>query len=229
VPVPNLRLPNLTDETFDGVTYHVRGELGPVLVVDVDSTPVFFEHQILLWKDSDLGVRPKKLAGEFRRSASGSPIVVVETVGAGHVGLSREATGRAYALHLHREEAIEVHEHQWIAATGGTELTFRHVQGFTNMDFSDTGYYIDTFTCRSDEGIVWVHGNGDVFEVDLQVGERIDIEPSAWIYRSKGLRPEPIVQQFPMGFFAGSGQLILDRFTGPGRVGFQSNAPAPEH
>ena len=38
-------------ETFGGVTYHLDGELVPVLTVDVSARPVYFEHHILLFID----------------------------------------------------------------------------------------------------------------------------------------------------------------------------------
>jgi len=42
---------SVSDETFAGVTYHVAGELVPVLTVEVTpDEPVYFEHHILLWK-----------------------------------------------------------------------------------------------------------------------------------------------------------------------------------
>lgn len=49
--VPILKPTNVQDETFAGVTYHVQGELVPVLVTEIGGMPVYFEHHILLWKD----------------------------------------------------------------------------------------------------------------------------------------------------------------------------------
>ena len=37
-----------TAETFGGVTYHIDGELVPVLTVDVNLMSVYFEHHVLL-------------------------------------------------------------------------------------------------------------------------------------------------------------------------------------
>ena len=48
MPVPALLPTAARDETFAGVTYHIEGELVPVLHVEVKSANVYFEHHILL-------------------------------------------------------------------------------------------------------------------------------------------------------------------------------------
>ena len=51
--LPTLMPTKATAESFGGVTYHIDGELVPVLSVDVTNMPVYFEHHILLWKNTD--------------------------------------------------------------------------------------------------------------------------------------------------------------------------------
>ena len=48
--LPTLLPTQAHDETFGGVTYHLDGELVPVLTVDVSRQSVFFEHHILLMR-----------------------------------------------------------------------------------------------------------------------------------------------------------------------------------
>jgi hypothetical protein len=48
--LPQLLPTSAAAETFGGVTYHIDGELVPVLTVDASARPVYFEHHILLWK-----------------------------------------------------------------------------------------------------------------------------------------------------------------------------------
>ena len=50
--LPKLMPTKAEAETFGGVTYHIDGELVPVLTVDVSQTSIYFEHHILLWKHS---------------------------------------------------------------------------------------------------------------------------------------------------------------------------------
>jgi len=61
-----------------------------------------------------------------------------------------------------------------------------------------------------------------VFEVVLGPGQSIDIEPGGWIYKDTTVQMETQFQKFSTGLFASAGQLVWNRFTGPGRVGVQS-------
>ena len=88
--------------------------------------------------------------------------------------------------------------------------------------FSGTGFFIDTFSTQHQEGVVWLQGYGNVFEIELGAGEQIDIEPGGWIYKDPGVTMETKVQKLSSGFFASAGQLVWNRFTGPGRIGLQS-------
>jgi len=112
-------LPTQTrDESFGGVTYHLQGELVPVLHIEMGSVPVYFEHHILLWKDSKVTIGVKSLAGTFKRILSGMPIFMTEAHGPGHIAFSRDGVGHVWGMHLKQGEAIDVREHQFLAATG---------------------------------------------------------------------------------------------------------------
>jgi uncharacterized protein (AIM24 family) len=220
--VPVQKAVNVQDETFAGLTYHIQGELVPVLVVEVGSNPVFFEHHILLWKDPALNIGVKPLAGAFKRIMAGMPIVMVETAGQGKIGFSRDGAGHVFGIHLTHGQSLDVREHQWLAATATLDYSFTRVKGIANMLFSGTGFFIDTFQCTGGEGILWLHGYGNVFEVVLGPGEQIDIEPGGWIYKDRSVQMETVLQRLGTSIFAGAGQLVFNRFTGPGRIGLQS-------
>ncbi len=91
-----------------------------------------------------------------------------------------------------------------------------------NILFGGTGFFIDTFSARHQEGILWLHGYGNVFEVTLKPGEQIDIEPGGWIYKDRTVQMEAKFQKLTAGLFAGTGRIVWNRFTGPGRIGLQS-------
>jgi len=220
--VPVLKPTNVQNETFAGVTYHVQGELVPVLITEVGANPVFFEHHILLWKDPYLNIGMKPLAGTFKRIIAGMPIVMVETHGSGRIGFSRDGAGHVFGIHLVPGQALEVREHQWLAATASLDYGFTRIKGFANMMLAGSGLFIDTFHAARQEGIVWLHGYGNVFEIVLNPGEQIDIEPGGWIYKDPSVQMETVVQRLSTSIFAGAGQLVFNRFTGPGRLGMQS-------
>ena len=210
------------DETFGGVTYHIEGELVPVLHLELTRMPVYFEHHILLWKDPDVEVSIKSLKGAFKRMLAGMPIFMTEAKGPGRIAFSRDGPGHVFALHLNPGEGIDVREHQFLAATDTVGYSFTRVKGISNVLFGGTGFFIDTFSCPEKAGVLWLHGYGNVFEVPLQEGEQIDIEPGGWIFKESSVQMETKFQRFSTGFFASALQMTWNRFTGPGRIGLQS-------
>jgi uncharacterized protein (AIM24 family) len=222
LPIPVLRPTAARDEKFAGVTYHVEGELVPVLHLELSSVPVYFEHHILLWKEPRVQIGIKPLSGGFKRALAGMPILMTEASGPGQIGFSRDGAGHIFAIHLNQGEGIEMREHQFLAATGTVDYTYNRVKGVSNILMGGSGFFIDHFVAQHGEGIVWVHGYGNVFEVTLGPGEDIDIEPGGWVYKDRTVQMQTMFQRFTTGLFASAGQLMWNRFTGPGRVGLQS-------
>ena len=219
--VPTLLPTAARDETFGGVTYHIEGELVPVLHLELGTLPVYFEHHILLWKDPRVEITLKPLKGAMKRVLSGMPVFMTQAAGPGRIAFSRDGVGHVFALHMKPGEALDVREHQFLAATDVVDYTFTRVKGAANILFGGTGFFIDTFTARQ-EGIIWLHGYGNVFTVTLGVGETIDIEPGGWIYKDRGVQMQTIFQKVATGIFASGGQLFWNRFTGSGRIALQS-------
>jgi len=209
-------------ETFGGVTYHLDGELVPVLTVELSSSAsVYFEHHILLWKYPEVAISIKPMKGMMKRMMAGIQIFVTEAKGQGQIAFSRDGAGHIAAIHLKKGQELHVREHQFLAATGGIDYTFERVKGVANILFGGTGFFIDKFKAIDAEGILWLHGYGNVFDKTLAAGEQIDIEPGGWLYKDAGVKMETTVQRLSTGLMAGM-NLVMNRFTGPGRVGLQS-------
>lgn len=219
---PLLLPTSATDETFAGITYHLEGELVPVLTVDLGAGhSVYFEHHILLWKHPSVNIGIKAMKGALKRMMAGIQIFVTEASGPGQIAMSRDGAGHIFAIHLKQGEELHVREHQFLAATANIDYTFERVKGVANMLFGGTGFFIDKFHGARGDGILWLHGYGNVFEKVLGPNEQIDIEPGGWLYKDPGVRMDTNVQRLSTGFLAGM-SLITNRFTGPGRVGIQS-------
>jgi uncharacterized protein (AIM24 family) len=149
------------------------------------------------------------------------PLLMMEAQSAGEIAFSRDAPGHIAALHLQPGDGIVVREHQFLAATSAVEYDYARQQGFANM-FYGGGFWVDQFLAADHEGVVWVHGYGNVFEKQLEPGESIDIEPGGWVYRDHSVQMTQEVYGFKTGLLSGGGNLVFNRFTGPGRVGLQS-------
>jgi uncharacterized protein (AIM24 family) len=218
--LPRLLPTTAEAESFGGATYHIDGELVPVLTVEVSRAPVFFEHHILLWKHPSVSIGLKPMKGALKRMMAGMQIFVTEASGNGMIAFSRDGAGHIAPIHLPSGTELQVREHQFLAATANIEYTFERVRGAANMLFGGSGFFIDRFRAKGD-GILWLHGYGNVFEKTLEAGESIDIEPGGWLYKDPSVRMETVVDRLTAGFFGGM-NFIVNRFTGPGRVGIQS-------
>lgn len=206
-----------------GVRYSIQGELVPVLHCWLDgSIPIFFEHHVVLWKDPGLDIGLRAMKGAFKRMVAGMNIFMTEASGPGEIAFSRDAPGHVFPIHLHPGMTILAREHQFLAATGHIEYTFNRIKGISSMLFGSSGFFVDHFHAPRQEGVVWLHGYGNVFEKILAPGEQIDVEPGGWVYRDESVQMDIKVMGLKTGIFGGAGQLVFNRFTGPGRVGIQS-------
>ena len=219
---PVLMATQASDASYAGVTFHIQGELVPALTVELSTMPIFFEHHILLWKDPFVQINIKSLKGAFKRMLAGMPVFMTEARGPGRISFSRDGVGHVFAIPLRAGQSIDVREHQFLAATDNVDFTFTWNKGAANILFGGTGFFIDTFTCMGGDGLLWLHGYGNVLDVALGPGEQIDIEPGGWIYKDRTVQMETQFQGLKTGFFASAGNLFWNRFTGPGRVGLQT-------
>jgi len=208
-------------ETFAGVTYHIDGELVPVLTIDIAQMPVYFEHHILLWKNPMINIGIKAMAGAFKRMMAGMQIFVTEASGRGQIAFSRDGAGHIVPIHMNQGDEIHVREHQFLAATGNIDYDFERVKGVANILFGGSGFFIDRFHARHGSGILWLHGYGNVFVKELAAHEQIDVEPGGWLYKDTHVRMETTAQRLTTGMWGGF-SLFMNRFTGPGKIALQS-------
>ena len=215
------------DETFAGVTYHIRGELVPELQIEVGGASVMFEHHVLLWKETGVNVELKKLPGAIKRKIAGLEFFVTRTAGSGRIAFSRDSPGQCVPLHLRQGEGLDVREHQFIAATDNLDYSFERIQGVRNMLVGGSGIFMDKFRATNGDALVWLHGHGNVFLVTLGEGEQLDVEAGAWLYKDPTVRMEAVTMGLKTGLMGGGGKLTWNRFTGPGRLAIQTMFIAP--
>lgn len=227
--------------TLGDMTIRVEGELVPVVDVELGrQQTVYFEHHILLWKQPNVTLGFMGLQNAAKRFFSGLQIFISTAQGPGNIAFSREAPGQIVALRLNPGQAVDVREHQFLLATSSIDYNFYWQQGLANVLFARTGLFIDRFTAGASEGLVLVHGYGNVFEKTLAPGEMLDIEPGGWLWKDANVRMDTVSVlksggggglMGALGAFVGGAALMLNRFYGPGRVGIQSmtyHEPQPE-
>src|SRR5438552_7797935 len=223
------------------MTITIDGELVPVVDIMLgNQLPIYFEHHILLWKHPGVQIGFKSMRGVAKRFFAGIQIFLTEAQGPGNIAFSRDSVGQIVALRLQPGQMVEVREHQFLVATSNVEYGFTYMKSIANILFSRTGLFIDQFTAQGSEGMVLLHGYGNVFEKNLAPGETLDVEPGGWLWKDPGVRMDVTTVAGSQrgggllgaigGLVAGA-SIILNRFTGPGRIGIQSmsyHPPTPE-
>lgn len=210
----------------------IEGELVPVVDIMLgNQLSIYFEHHILLWKHPGVQIGFKSIKGAAKRFFAGLQIFISEAQGPGNISFSRDSVGQIVALRLQPGQTVEVREHQFLVASSNVDYGFTFVQGASNILFSRTGLFIDQFTARGSEGILLLHGYGNVFEKVLAPGEALDVEPGAWLWKDPSVQMQVTTVAGSQrgggilgaigGFLAGS-SIVLNRLIGPGRIGIQS-------
>ena len=229
-PVPELKNPQGILRSGD-LSLRIEGEVVPVVDVELgQQQSVYFEHHILLWKQPNVRLGMKGLKGAAKRYFAGLQIFISEAHGPGNIAFSREAPGQIVALQLQRGQSVDVREHQFLLATSNVEYTFFFQRGLANLFFSRSGgLFIDRFVGKQDSGLLLLHGYGNVFEKTLAVGEVLDVEPGAWLWKDSSVKMDTVTAlqsngglMGAIGVMLGGISFTLNRFTGPGRLGLQS-------
>ena len=91
--VPKQLITAVANENFGGVTYHIEGELVPVLHLELSATPVYFEHHILLWKDPQVAIELKPMRGALKRMLAGMPVFMTSARGPGRIQHKKGRSG----------------------------------------------------------------------------------------------------------------------------------------
>ncbi|MGH7612261.1 MAG: AIM24 family protein, partial [Candidatus Dormibacteria bacterium] len=160
--------------------------------------------------------------GAVRRMVAGRQVFLTEARGHGQIAFSRDAPGHVFPLELPQGAVILVREHQFLAATASIRYSASHLKGLSNNLFGGSGFWVDRFQAHEGDGVVWLHGYGNVLEKALEPNEEIDVEPGGWVYMDPSVHMRPTVYGLRTGIFAGAGELVFNRFRGPGRVGIQT-------
>lgn len=228
------QLPELLDDQFVKVhagkrlTYgkfsvHVSGELVPIVEVDIPPDDhIYFEHHTLLAKDSTVKIALKARKGLGKRLLAGLPLLQLEASGPGVMSLCQDGVGEIIVLKIADHE-IDTQQHHFLFATSGVSYDFSRVKGFKNFfGGAASTFFIDRF---SGNGLLALHGFGNVIVRTLDAGESIDLEPKAWLFKDSSVMMDTFATRIGTGLLGGS-FLWMTRFAGPGRVAYESlNSP----
>jgi uncharacterized protein (AIM24 family) len=214
------RLKDMTEFRFSNSTCQVEGELVPVAELNLaQGDSVFFEHHVLLWKDEITPLSALSTGGGMKRMLGGMPHVISVAHGPGRVAFSRDASGEVVVLPLHPSMELDVREHAFLVASHSISYSFERIKGMTNVLHGE-GMFLDRFVTTGEQGILLLHGYGNVFERTLGAEEKILVEPGGFLYKDSSVKMNTVQQNVRTGLMRHG--MYLAEMTGPGRVGIQS-------
>ena len=216
------RVRDATEFGFSQSKCEVEGEIVPAITVDLaGGDSLFFEHHALLWKEEGIQLGMLNVGGGLKRMFGGMPFTITTASGPGHIAFSRDSAGELVVLPVGPEHEIDVREHTFLVGSHSLNYSFERIKGLANALHGGSGMYVERFTTKSEPGLLMLHGSGNVFQRTLKEGEKIFVEPGAFLYKDSTVKLETYkennVKTHKMG-----GHMWLGQLTGPGRVGIQS-------
>ncbi len=185
------------------------------------------ESGAMVTMDSTIDVEGKAEGGIFKglgRMLAGESFffqTLVANRGAGTATLAPTTVGSITPLQLNGE-AYSVQKDGFLAATNGINIDTK-VQNLSRGLMSGEGFFILKV---HGNGVVFVSSHGAIHEIDIPAGKEVVIDNGhlvAW--------PESVnytIEKASKGWLSSftSGELLVCRFTGPGKVYIQTRNPS---
>jgi uncharacterized protein (AIM24 family) len=229
-------VPPIADGTriqFGNSRIQIDGLYAPMVEAALgEGDGLLFTHNMLLWQDPGTDLHNHPMAGAWKRTRAGLPLVMMEAHGPGRLGLSHDSSGEIVAIPIDAGRPIVVKEHHLVAATLSTTYdavpsSVCYVVGSgDDAEYEyPIGSYLDTFHAGDEPGLVLLHAMGNAFTRVLAPGERIVLNPAAYVMSDASVELT-LAMEIPAGDW---GALALLRLFGPGRVLIQSGSHGHVH
>jgi uncharacterized protein (AIM24 family) len=148
---------------------------------------------------------------------AGLDFFITKSAGSGRIAFSRDWPGQCIPLHLARGQEVNVREHHFLAATDNIGYSFERVRVSATCCSAARGSSSTSSRPASGDAIVWISGQGNVFEIELDAGEELDVEAGGWLYKDPSVTLSSHSLGLKTGMFAGDHKLTWNRFTGRAR------------
>ena len=216
------RLHDLEELRVGSTRLVIEGQIVPVVDLELGAgDQVYCEMQTLLWKEPMLAAAVIRSASWARRVLGGMPHTLIVLEGPGRAGVSRDHPGEVVVLPLDANAELDCREHSFLCATGQVRYGFERIKGARALVLGGAGLYLDRFKTQAGEGLLVLHGQGNVLQRTLARGEEILVEPGGFLYKDASVDLD--VERIRLGRWRGAPRrMAMWRFRGPGRVGVQS-------
>jgi uncharacterized protein (AIM24 family) len=211
----------MTEFRVGNITCQIAGQVVPVAEFTLaDGDTIFFEQHTLLWKERTVALTGKNLRAAGQRTVAGMPHAVIEARGPGRMAVTRDASGEAVVLPLHPGIETDVRGHAFLAASQNVAYDFIRIDKLASMLHGGPGMYLDRFVAGDTQGLLLLHGYGNVFQRRLGGGEKILVEPGGFLYKDASVTIKlPAVVVLVVGIVvavpAGRYDLLIGRHLAP--------------
>ncbi len=86
-------------------------------------------------------------------------------------------------------------EHAFLLGSHSLTYSFERIKGLANLLHGGSGMYLERFITAQESGLLMLHGSGNVFERSLAPGEKIFVEPGAFLYKDSTVTMQTYKQE----------------------------------
>jgi uncharacterized protein (AIM24 family) len=222
-------IPDMARLQFGASRCQVEGNYVPVADFDLAAEDtLYFNHHVLLWKDTETQLTRLPLRGWWTRLWAGLPLVMARARGPGRVAFSNDAPGEIIAVPLEAGASIDVRAGAFLVASGQVRydwlwsgVWYRTADGW----HYPIGQYLDRFTAIDGHGLLLLHGAGTVFTRELAAGETLLVKPTALVFADPRVTRSLHIEH-PRGWNrVWTRRYVWLWLRGPGRVAIQTAGP----
>jgi uncharacterized protein (AIM24 family) len=194
-------------QRIGNVAFQIAGEGALTLGVTLDQDQTMLvDPPALVWKEPSITITPRE--------------GLLELKGPGRFGVSRGFVGPIFPIPLMAGDVVQV-QHGQALLSSGAQVGLDRSMGLGDRLTGGNGLVLDRFTAGVNGAVVWVQGQGSVFERGLIDGEVLDLRFGALLCKDAGVSVESLA---PSNDKAARFEVACLRLTGAGRIAFQNSA-----
>ena len=208
------------------LNYKVVGTKSPVVLVEVEPGQKIYGEPGRFWiKSSNVQMRMSAkggFTGVLKRKYAGESALLQEfyaSGGKGMVGFALDLAGDVKVFDIAEFQGLKAQRGSFIAAEGSVEIEAEFAGSLKTMFFGGEGLVVQSFY---GEGDVIIGTFGDIVELELDEGEKYQVDTGALVAWEPSVKYSAEIQRNVVSALFGGEGLFLATIEGPGRVWLQT-------
>ncbi|HJQ37938.1 MAG TPA: TIGR00266 family protein [Thermoanaerobaculia bacterium] len=206
--------------------YKITGDVMQALQITLKpGEELYAEAGSMLYMSSGIELQAKMqggvMKGLMRKFLAGESMFMSAfrcNAGDGRMALANPIAGKIFPLEL-RGNTILAERNAFLCAIGNVDLSIAFTKRFGAGLFGGEGFILQKI---SGQGLVFLHGGGNMIEFDLAPGEQLRVDTGCIVSMAESVRYDiQFVGGFRNALFGGEG-LFYAVLTGPGHIVLQT-------